>query len=289
MRAPVELPLALTHDLHVADLREVEGGSIAQVYRLRVGPRTIFAKTLIGAPQGFFDRETIGLRALRETGTVLVPTVLRHTSVGLLLEWIPHEQVSPSNAAAAERFGRELAGLHNSHGTHFGSVEDVPVGFLGSVALDLQPEASYDASYLHRRVEPLTREAVARDRLDPAALGLVERLIASGPDLCGPPEPPALVHGDLWSGNRVIADDGQHWLVDPSAHYGHREYDLALMRLLGGFEDRVFAAYAEVSPLSQGWHERLDLHQLVPLLINALMFQEVYARQVMSRLRRLAR
>ncbi|CAN5549443.1 fructosamine kinase family protein [soil metagenome] len=286
---PVELPAALTRGLQVSDVREVDGGSIAQVYRLRSGTRTIFAKTLVGAPEGFFDRETSGLRALRETGTVLVPSVIRHTSVGLLLEWIPPGEASQQSVAAAERFGRQLTRLHHTHGAHFGSVDDVPVGYLGSVALDLHPESSYYASYLHRRVLPLTKEAVARDRLDPAALGLVERLIARGPDVCGPPEPPALVHGDLWSGNRVIAADERQWVVDPSAHFGHREFDLALMRLLGGFEERVFAAYDEVSPLSQGWRERLDLHQLVPLLANALMFGEVYAERVMSRLRRLAR
>ncbi len=289
MRAPVELPSVLSRGLRVLDVCEVDGGSIAQVYRLRVGSRTIFAKTLTGAPPGFFDREASGLRALRETGTVLVPRVLRHTSVGLLLEWIPPSKAPRQSAPAAELFGRQLARLHNTHGAHYGSVDDTPMGYLGSLALDLAPEASYHASYLHRRVEPLTREAVVRDRLDPAALGLVERLITRGSDLCGPPEPPALVHGDLWSGNRVVADDERHWVVDPSAHFGHREYDLALMRLLGGFEERVFAAYAEVSPLSPGWQERLDLHQLVPLLINTLMFQEVYGQRVMSRLRRLAR
>ncbi|MGB5951060.1 MAG: fructosamine kinase family protein [Ornithinimicrobium sp.] len=283
-----ELPSALTVGLEVSEVHEVVGGSIAQVYRLQVGPEQLFAKTLTGAPSDFFDREAMGLGVLRETGTVQVPRVVRHTSVGLLLEWIPQCQPMRHSAASDEQFGRELAALHDTHGPHFGSVEDVHIGYLGSLQLDLSPEPTYYASYLVRRVLPLVKAAVSGDRIDPTALRLVDRLLECGPQVCGPPEPPSLVHGDLWSGNRVVAADARNWLVDPSAHYGHREFDLALMRLMGGFGERVFAAYAEVSPLAPGWEERLDIHQLVPLLVNSLMFGERYSTQIMARLERLA-
>lgn len=282
------MPSALTVGLDVSNVHEVDGGSIAQVYRLQVGEQLLCAKTLVGAPRGFFDREAAGLRVLRDSGTVLVPRVVRHTPVGLLLEWITPAEPPDSHQAADEQFGRQLASLHRTRGPHFGSVEEVPEGYLGSVALDFRPETTYHASYLQRRVWPLAVAAVAADRLDPAALPLVERLVDRGPDVCGPPEPPALVHGDLWFGNRLVAADTRHWVLDPGAHFGHREFDLALMRLLGGFGERVFDAYAEVSPLAPGWQDRLDLHQLVPLLVNALMFNEDYAGQVMARLRRLA-
>ena len=87
-----------------------------------------------------------------------------------------------------------------------------------------------------------------------------------------PDEPPARLHGDLWAGNRLVDTDGRSWLIDPAAHGGHREFDLAMMRLFGGFGDECFAAYAEVFPLAAGWPERVALHQIAPLVVHAIKF-----------------
>jgi fructosamine-3-kinase len=90
-------------------------------------------------------------------------------------------------------------------------------------------------------------------------------------------EPPARLHGDLWAGNRLVGAGGASWLVDPAAHGGHREFDLAMMRLFGGFGADCFAAYEEVSPLEPGWQARVPLHQLAPLVVHAIKFGGGYA------------
>jgi fructosamine-3-kinase len=87
-----------------------------------------------------------------------------------------------------------------------------------------------------------------------------------------PDEPPARLHGDLWAGNRLVDASGRSWLIDPAAHGGHREFDLAMMDLFGGFGDDCFAAYNEVFPLAAGWHERIALHQIAPLVVHAIKF-----------------
>jgi fructosamine-3-kinase len=95
-------------------------------------------------------------------------------------------------------------------------------------------------------------------------------------ELAGPAEPPARLHGDLWSGNVFAGGDGRPWLIDPSAYGGHREIDLAMLRLFGAPSERVFDAYEEVSPLADGWEDRVELYQLLPLLVHALLFGGSY-------------
>jgi fructosamine-3-kinase len=87
-----------------------------------------------------------------------------------------------------------------------------------------------------------------------------------------PDEPPARLHGDLWAGNRLVDSGGHSWLVDPAAHGGHREFDLAMMWLFGGFDEDCFAAYDDTSPLAAGWRNRVPLHQLAPLAVHAIKF-----------------
>ncbi len=98
-------------------------------------------------------------------------------------------------------------------------------------------------------------------------------------ELAGPPEPPARIHGDLWSGN-VLWSGGKGWLIDPAAHGGHRETDLAMLALFGApYRDEILAAYDAVTPLAAGWRARVPLHQLHPLLVHACLFGEPYGAQ----------
>ena len=116
----------------------------------------------------------------------------------------------------------------------------------------------------------IVAEAVAADptirRLERLATGAT---LASLP---GADEPPARLHGDLWAGNRLVDVDGRSWLIDPAAHGGHREFDLAMMRLFGGFGPECFDAYEEAYPLADGWHRRVSLHQVAPLVVHAVKF-----------------
>ena len=94
--------------------------------------------------------------------------------------------------------------------------------------------------------------------------------------LGGAPEPPARLHGDLWAGNRIVDASGTSWFVDPAAHGGHREFDLAMMRLFGGFGPAAFESYDDAHPLDDGWQERVQLHQLAPLVVHAVKFGGSY-------------
>src|SRR5690606_28934753 len=107
-------------------------------------------------------------------------------------------------------------------------------------------------------------------------------------ELCGPAEAPALVHGDLWGGNRLVDRDGTSWLIDPAAHWGHRELDLAMMQLFGGFDRAVYDAYDEAFPLAPGWRDRVSWYQLPPLLVHAIRFGGSYGAAALAALRRYA-
>jgi fructosamine-3-kinase len=123
--------------------------------------------------------------------------------------------------------------------------------------------------------------------LSPRARRGFDALFARLDELCGPPEPPARLHGDLWGGNLLVDELGAPCLIDPAVYGGHREVDLAMMRLFGGFSSRVFAAYEEASPLADGHEERIALHQLYPLLVHAALFGGGYGAQVEAHLARL--
>jgi fructosamine-3-kinase len=106
-------------------------------------------------------------------------------------------------------------------------------------------------------------------------------------DLAGPAEPPARLHGDLWHGNVVWDRGGHAWVIDPAAHGGHRETDLAMLALFGApFLDRILAAYQETRPLAPGWPQRVPLHQLHPLLVHAALFGPAYGQRAVEAARR---
>ena len=142
-----------------------------------------------------------------------MPDVLRETPSGLVLEWIDVDARTP---AADTALGTELASLHRVTGPHFGGLDGAPDGYLGSQPVDLRPTDRWPEFFVERRLLPLTRRAVELGRLDPAALELAERVAGSAEELCGPAEPPALLHGDLWSGNRLVDVAGVNWLIDPA-------------------------------------------------------------------------
>jgi fructosamine-3-kinase len=274
-----ELPDELVAGLGITGASAVTGGDIARAYRVETPDGPLFAKTRGDPMPGLFEREAAGLRALRAAGVVAVPAVLREHRTGLVLEWI---DVGGRTAASEPDLGRRLAALHRVTGPAFGGLDGARDGFLGSQPVDLTPTDDWTEFVVERRVRPLARRAVDLGRLDPDALRLVDRAAARADELCGPPEPPSLLHGDLWAGNRLVDRRGANWLIDPAVHWGHREVDLAMMRLFGGFGDAAFAAYDEAHPLAGGWADRVSWYQLPPLLVHAILFGGSYGRAAMD-------
>ena len=261
----------------------VYGGDVAAAHRVDLSDgSTVFAKTRAGAPAGWFRTEAVDLADLRSTGTVAVPEVI---AVGddppvLVLEWI--ERGRPTAATDAE-LGRELAALHRSGAACFGRADRRSTGSRG---LPNDPCWSWATFLAERRLGPLADLAARELALDPATIRASRRVAEHLPELLGPEEPPARLHGDLWGGNRVVDRAGVNWLIDPACFGGHREFDLAMMRLFGGFSADVFAAYQEAHPLAAEWQERVELHQLAPLVVHAIKFGGTYveaARAVITK------
>ena len=246
----------------------VHGGDVAVAFRVELADgRWVFVKTHRNPPPGFFSTEAAGLTWLGEAGAVDVPTVLACSDDSpalLALSWIER---ATAVASTEEDLGRRLATLHRVGAPCFGR-EDRRT--TGSRALPNEPTQTWAEFYAINRLLPLARLAdgvLGTSTID-RLVALADRLESFG----GPPEPPARLHGDLWAGNRIVGAGGRSWLIDPAAHGGHREFDLAMMRLFGGFGEACFVAYDEVFPLADGWAERVTLHQISPLVVHAIKF-----------------
>lgn len=239
--------------------------------------RQAFVKAVPGAGGGQADAiaaEANGLRWLSEPGAVRVPAVLAADDAILVTELVPPGRPT---AEAAERFGASLARLHAAGAPSFGAPWP---GYIASLPLDNEQEAGgWPSWYARRRLLPYLRKARDNGALAPSDATSVAAVIARIDDLGGPPEPPSRIHGDLWNGN-ILWSGGDGWLIDPAAHGGHRETDLAMLALFGApFFDHIVRGYAAVAPLADGWQGRVPLHQLHPLLVHVCLFGAGYASQ----------
>jgi len=275
----------------VVQLTPVAGGDLNDAYAATLGDGArVFVKTSADpAAAGSFVAEADGLRWLAEADALPVPDVLAVADEGssavrfLALRWI---DAGTPTQRSEEALGRGLAALHAAGAPAFGG----PAATLriGPLTLPNEPAEDWPSFYATRRLEPLARLAHDRRALPADAPALLDRLTARLPQLAGPPEPPARVHGDLWSGNVLTDTRGMPWLIDPAAHGGHRELDLAMLRLFGGPSERCFQAYEEVAPLKPGAHERVGLWQLTPLLLHAALFGLAWGQRATAVLRRYA-
>ena len=266
----------------------VSGGDINEATRIELSDgRRAFVKTNLNAPRGMFPAEARGLGWLREAQAIRLPqvyAVCRDDATGqaayLVLEWI-----EPGHAAADfdERLGQGLAQLHQTQAPSFGFDSD---NFIGSLPQDNQREACWTEFFWKRRLEPQVKRAVESRRLDTSTRHAFERLALRLPELFPVIEPPARLHGDLWGGNLHIDSGGQPCLIDPAVYGGHREMDLGMMQLFGGFSARTLAAYAECYPLAEGFEQRVALTQLYPLLVHVNLFGGGYAASVKKAVQR---
>jgi fructosamine-3-kinase len=278
-----------------------------------------FRKRDVEAPAGFFAVEAAGLRWLAEAeqdGGIMTARVLQVDESEIVLERVTSQ---PSTPWAAAQLGHRLALTHARGADWFGQPPAgwSGRGFIGSLPLPLvtQPPqttrtvkapprtpsgegtpatgtrdtrdtrdttSSWGRFYAEHRLLPYLRAARGRKAIsqqDGRAVETVCQRLVDVNDLAGPPEPAARIHGDLWSGNVLWSPDGPV-LIDPAAHGGHRETDLAMLDLFGlPHLDRVLAAYDETRPLAEGWRDRIGLHQLHPLLVHAVLFGGVYGSQ----------
>jgi fructosamine-3-kinase len=259
----------------VVAARAVGGGCINQGWRVEFEDGEVaFVKTRPEAAPGEYAAEARALEWLGEPGAVRVPRVLGVAEDLLALEWIDSGTLS---GTGAEELGRGLAAMHAAGARQFGGDQPLRIGRL---EIPNDPLDDWPAFYAERRLLPLIAAVDARTRTT------LERVCERIADLAGPPEPPARLHGDLWGGNVLAGKAGHGWLIDPVAYGGHREVDLAMLRLFGAPHPRILDAYAEAAPLAEGHEERVALWQLFPLLMHAALFGGHYAAQVEQAARR---
>ncbi len=236
-----------------------------------------FVKTRAGAPAADFEAEAAGLRWLADAGAP-IPEILAVEAEppALVLERI---EVGALTDAGAEQLGRDLASIHAAGASAFGAL---PPGSpdrklrLGMAHLTIAERADWTHLYAEDLVLPLVASARDGGTLSAPDAAAVESVCDRLRDLAGPDEPPARLHGDLWSGNVLADRSGAGWLIDPAAYGGHREVDLAMLRLFGAPNERIFAAYHEAFSLADGHQARVPLWQLLPLLVHAVLFGGSY-------------
>jgi len=276
LRARVESRLGQA----VRSAAPVNGGDINDAYELGLADgRSVFLKTNARAPLTMFAAEAEGLEFLRAARALRVPEVLAVSSAAetepyLLLEFI---RSARRRSQFDAELGRGLSDLHRFGAKGFGFATS---NFIGRLAQENGTHSNWPEFYREQRLEPQLRAAEAAGLASLALRRKFERLFSLLPELVGEPEAPARLHGDLWSGNVLVDEHGQPCLIDPAVYGGHREVDLAMMRLFGGFSERVFAAYAEAFPLSAGHAERVQLYQLYPLLVHLNSFGGGYRASV---------
>lgn len=229
-------------------------------WRASVGGRSYMVKSAAGAAH-----EAAGLRALAAhavSGAPPVPDVVVADPDLLVTTWIDQGR---RHAKAEEGLGRALAALHTAPHAVWGGGS----GWIGQARVDPAEHHRASAFYAARLTGLARRCGLA---------GPMERLVGRLEGLL-PPGGPALLHGDLWWGNVLWGADGRAWLIDPSVHGGYPEEDLAMLALFGDVPDHLLGAYREVNPLPDGWARRVELFQLYPLLVHAVLFGGSYGPQ----------
>lgn len=267
-------------EILISDVSTVSGGSINYAYCLTTNNSKYFIKTNKAKRYpAMFVKEASGLNLLINTKAIKIPKVILFGEFEddsfLILEHIKSENLSSD---FWESFGKQLAHLHQNTNTSFGLKEDNYIGSLN------QPNNSHNTwtdFFINERLETQIKLARDNNRIDAATISRFENLFYKLDEIF-PLEKPSLLHGDLWSGNFMVGDKGEPVIMDPAVYYGHREIDIAMTKLFGGFDTEFYKSYIEQSPLEKGWEKRIEIYNLYPLMVHVNLFGGGYLEQVKS-------
>lgn len=271
---------------NIRKITAVGGGDISEARLLQTDTALYFIKiNRSPAALQMFQTEAAGLRLIRDTAAIRSPAVIHCECIRddcfLLMEYI---ESGPRTTAFWERFGTSLAVMHQEVQPHYGLHFD---NYIGSLRQFNPTLADWPAFYHQARLQPQLELARKDRKMNPDDLQRFERLFQKLPELL-PDEHPSLIHGDLWSGNFLAAQTEEVVLIDPAVCFAHREMDLAMSRLFGGFSPLFYAAYENAYPLLPGWQERVPLYQLYYLLVHVNLFGGGYLQSVRQILQRFA-
>ena len=259
---------------------KLSGGDINHVYKvvdykgrnfvLKVNDRESFPDMLV--------KEAHGLEELKKYSALAIPTVLaaaNHADLQyLLMEYIDSDtNASPKFWA---RFGSGLAEQHKHSNQFFGFEED---NYIGSLPQSNRQHKDWTNFFIEERIIPQVKRAYDTGIVSRSEQKKLE-VFCSFVDELWPVEKPSLLHGDLWSGNYLIGQSETPYLIDPAVYYGHREIDIGMMHLFGGFNSSIFKIYDEVFPLEKGWEKRIEYNKIYPLLVHLNLFGRSYLGQL---------
>ncbi len=252
----------------------IYGGDINQSYRLAMTDKDYFIKVNSHKFNDMFDKEARALNILQQTQTFRVPRVYDQAIFDkfsyLLMDYI-EPLIDTENP---ENFALNLVKLHQNTTEKYGLDFDNYIGTLPQINTW---QSNWTEFYRTQRLS--TQLKLAGNKIPVSIHNSFDSLFKILPELL-PEENPALLHGDLWSGNYFYNLNGEAVLVDPAIYYGHREIDLAMMRLFGGFSPKIYEIYQALFPLEKEWKNRLKIYQLYPLMVHVNLFGTSYLNSI---------
>ena len=266
----------------IVSSRSIGGGCIANAQRIETVSGKLYFLKSYGTGSEILKNEANGLNELFKAKAIRVPQVIYQDNQVLLLEYITTGQKRKN---FSQIFGRQFAELHKFTSGKFGFYEN---NFIGSTPQINQPlSESWPEFYWENRLLYQYKLAERNGHVDGnfrTAFSSLEKRVAE--IIKGSEEPPSLLHGDLWGGNYMIDEEGNPVLIDPAVYYGHREADLGMTRLFGGFDQAFYESYNATHPLPEGWEERIDLYKLYHVMNHLNLFGSGYFSQALSIIKR---
>ncbi len=263
----------------IRSARSVGGGCIANAQKLEtISGKEYFLKSYSETGSDILRNEANGLKELAKADSIRVPEVIFHDDDILLLEFI---RTGSRRTDFSEIFGRQFADMHRFTADRFGFFENNFIGATPQINAHLSD--NWAEFYWEHRLLYQFKLAEHNGYVNESFRNSFTSLESRIPKLLdGTEEPPSLLHGDLWSGNYMVDDQGNPVLIDPAVYYGHREADLGMTRLFGGFDNHFYAAYNELFPLPAGWESRIDLYKLYHVLNHLNLFGTSYYSHAVS-------
>jgi fructosamine-3-kinase len=267
------------------DARIVKGGSINEAAKIITPNQNFFIKWNQDFIPGFFESEVSNLELIAKTNTVKTPDIIEFGMTDdasfLAMEYI---QLGFHTYQSMQKLGEQLAQMHLQKSSFVGLDYHNYCGLLPQYNARSNSWADFFVEY---RIKPLVNKAFSQNLLTLDEVARFVKLFTLFPNLF-PNESPCLLHGDLWSGNFLITDNQEPYLIDPASYYGHREVDIAMTLLFGGFDKAFYDAYHSNYPLEDGWKERSALWNLYPLLVHLILFGGSYRKQLVDQLTAIA-
>lgn len=277
------LSASLNGKTEIESFELLGGGDINRAARLKSSAGDFFIKWNENSPLGMFETEAKGLQILGKCGQISIPLVIGFGKANnldfLVLEYI---RSGRSIQNFWQDFGASLAAIHRQSQSSFGLEFD---NYIGSLPQKNIPEQKGIEFFIQHRLRVQVQLAIEKKRFGDGLLDDFERLYEKLPDIL-PDEQPALLHGDLWSGNFLVNSFGKVSLIDPAVYYGLREAEISFTRLFGGFNDLFYEAYSQAFPLAPGFEQRIEIYNLYPLLVHLNLFGSGYLSSILRVLKK---